>query len=166
MREYLARALQRNDLPIRQSSRKGKNFLYLKQSDQIVDFLTLIGAHKTVMHIEDLRVKRHVISTVTRAMNCDSANMHKQLTAAEEQTQAIMLLARKDGLKGLPPSLQQIAVARLNAPDLNLAQLGQTMDPPLSKSAVNHRMRRLMELARATSDLSDPEPSPGDENEV
>lgn len=168
MREYLARALQRNDLPIHQSSRKGKNFLYLKQCDQILDFLTLTGAHQTVMRIEELRVKRNVLSRVTRVVNCDNANMQKQVAAAEEQTRAIMLLAKKDGLKGLPPSLQQIAVARLNAPDLNLAQLGQNMDPPLSKSAVNHRMRRLMELARDVTDddNSSPEEIPGDENEV
>lgn len=167
VRDYLARALQRCDLPIRQSSRKNQDFLYIKQSEQIIAFLTLVGAHQSVMHMENLRIQRDIYSTVTRAINCDAANMKKQLHAAEEQTQAIMRLARKDGLKGLPPSLQQIAVARLNAPDLNLAQLGQTMDPPLSKSAVNHRMRRLMELAgdEPPSEQSDPA-SPGDENEV
>jgi DNA-binding protein WhiA len=167
VRDYLARALQRCDLPIRQSSRKNQDFLYIKQSEQIIAFLTLVGAHQSVMHMENLRIQRDIYSTVTRAINCDAANMKKQLHAAEEQTQAIMRLARKDGLKGLPPSLQQIAVARLNAPDLNLAQLGQTMDPPLSKSAVNHRMRRLMELAgeELTTEQSDPA-SPGDKNEV
>lgn len=168
MRDYLARSLQRCELPIRQSSRKGQSFLYLKHSDQIVAFLTLIGAHQTVMFIENLRVQRGIMTSVKRAMNCDSANMKKQLHASEEQIQSIMKLARVDALKSLPPSLQQIAVARLNAPDLNLAQLGQTMDPPLSKSAVNHRMRRLMELAADTPEENEMKPDNDhpDENEV
>lgn len=147
LRENLAKSLQRLGLPIKQSARKGKDYLYLKQSDQIVDFLTAVGAHQSVMDIEDLRVKRQVLGTVNRAMNCDIANLQKQMNASDEQTRAIMALAKRDGLKGLPPSLQAVAVARLNAPDLTLAELGASMTPPLSKSGVNHRLRRLMAYA-------------------
>ena len=82
-----------------------------------------------------------------RAMTCDSANLQKQMNASGEQLRAIERLAKRDGLKGLPKALQEIAIARLNAPDLTLEQLGQTLDPPLGKSGVNHRMRRLMEYA-------------------
>lgn len=146
-RDCAAKCLQRVGLPIHQSSRKGKDFLYLKQSDQIVTFLTAVGAHQAVMEMENLRVQRQVLGSVNRAMNCDSANLQKQMNASGEQLRAIDRLAKRDGLKGLPKALQEIAVARLNAPDLTLEQLGQTLDPPLGKSGVNHRMRRLMEYA-------------------
>lgn len=148
MRESMARCIQRLELPVKQSARKGKGYLYLKQSDQIVTFLTALGAHQTVMEIENLRVKRQVIGTVNRAINCDNANLQKQMNASDDQLRAIMLLAEQDGLKGLPKSLQEIAVARLNAPDATLAQLGESLTPPIGKSGVNHRMRRLMELAQ------------------
>lgn len=147
MRESMAKCLQKLELPIKDSMRKGKGYLYLKQSDQIVTFLTAVGAHQTVMEIENLRVKRQVLGTVNRAMNCDNANLQKQMTASDDQTRAIMALAKKDGLKGLPKSLQDIAVARLNAPDATLAQLGESLDPPIGKSGVNHRMRRLLAYA-------------------
>lgn len=97
--------------------------------------------------MENLRVQRQVLGSVNRAMNCDSANLQKQMNASGEQLRAIERLAKRDGLKGLPKALQEIAIARLNAPDLTLEQLGQTLDPPLGKSGVNHRMRRLMEYA-------------------
>ena len=123
-RDCVAKCLQKVGLPIHQSSRKGKDFLYLKQSDQIVTFLTAAGAHQAVMN------------------------------ASDEQLRAIERLAKQDGLKSLPKALQEIAVARLNAPDLTLEQLGQTLDPPLSKSGVNHRMRRLMEYAAESKEAS------------
>ena len=153
-RDCVAKCLQKVGLPIHQSSRKGKDFLYLKQSDQIVTFLTAAGAHQAVMEMENLRVQRQVLSSVNRAMNCDSANLQKQMNASDEQLRAIERLAKQDGLKSLPKALQEIAVARLNAPDLTLEQLGQTLNPPLSKSGVNHRMRRLMEYAADPKEAS------------
>ena len=104
--------------------------------------------------MENLRVQRQVLSSVNRAMNCDSANLQKQMNASDEQLRAIERLAKQDGLKSLPKALQEIAVARLNAPDLTLEQLGQTLNPPLSKSGVNHRMRRLMEYAAESKEAS------------
>ena len=143
-RVMLAKCMQRLELPIRISARRDHDYLYLKQSDQIVTLLTALGAHASVMRIEDLRVRRQVLGTVNRALNCDSANLQKQMNASSQQLEAIRQLIREDRLTTLPPSLQKIALARLNAPDATLEQLGQSLDPPLGKSGVNHRMRRLM----------------------
>ena len=107
-----AKCMQRMGLPIKLSERREHTYFYLKQSDQIVAFLTVIGAHTAVMQIEDLRVKKQVMETVN--------------------------------LSTLPPGLQEIALARMNNPDASLTELGQMLDPPIGKSGVNHRMRRLM----------------------
>ncbi len=140
----MAKCMQRLGIPIHWSTRREHPFFYLKQADQIVHFLTALGAHNAVMHIEDLRVKRQVLGTVNRAMNCDNANLHKQMDAAQQQLEAIRRLKETDQFAALPPSLQEIANARLNAPDATLTDLGQSLNPPLGKSGVNHRMRRLM----------------------
>ena len=146
-RESLAKCLQRLDLPIRQSARKDQRFLYLKRSDLIVTFLTAVGAHQAVMEMENLLVNRQVLGTVNRAMNCDSFNLHKQMNASDQQVKAILALKESGAYNRLSPSLQAMAEARLNAPDLSLTDLGKAMDPPLGKSGVNHRMRRLMAYA-------------------
>ena len=140
----MAKCMQRMGLPIKLGARREHTYFYLKQSDQIVAFLTVIGAHTSVMQIEDLRVKKQVMETVNRAMNCDNANLQKQMNASDSQLEAIRQLLESDRLSALPAGLQQIAQARLNAPDATLAELGQMLDPPIGKSGVNHRMRRLM----------------------
>ena len=140
----IAKCMQRMALPIKLGARREHTYFYLKQSDQIVAFLTVIGAHTSVMQIEDLRVKKQVMETVNRAMNCDNANLQKQMDASASQLDAIRRLLESDRLSALPAGLQQIAEARLNAPDATLAELGQMLDPPIGKSGVNHRMRRLM----------------------
>lgn len=144
MQNMTAKCMQRMGLPIKLSERREHRYLYLKQSDQIVQFLTAVGAHSSVMHIEDLRVKRQVMETVNRAMNCDSANMQKQMDASRTQIEAIRQLRDSDRLATLPPSLQEIALARLDNPDASLTELGQLLHPPIGKSGVNHRMRRLI----------------------
>jgi len=140
----MAKSMQRMGLPIKLGVRREHTYLYLKQSDQIVALLTVIGAHTSVMQIEDLRVKKQVMETVNRAMNCDNANLQKQMDASTAQVEAIRRLRDNDKLSTLPPGLQEIALARLNAPDASLTELGQMLDPPIGKSGVNHRMRRLM----------------------
>ncbi len=140
----MAKSMQRMGLPIKLGARREHTYLYLKQSEQIVAFLTVIGAHTSVMQIEDLRVKKQVMETVNRAMNCDNANLQKQMDASTAQVEAIRRLRDSDRLSTLPAGLQEIALARLNAPDASLTELGQMLDPPIGKSGVNHRMRRLM----------------------
>lgn len=141
----MAKCVQRIGLPIRLGVRREQHtYLYFKQSDQIVTFLTAIGAHQSVMSIEDLRVKRQVMGTINRAMNCDNANLQKQMDASAMQAEAIRRLNDSGKLQSLPLSLQQVAIARMNNPGASLQELGEMLDPPIGKSGVNHRMRRLM----------------------
>ena len=143
----MAKCMQRMGLPIKLAARRDHTYFYLKQSDQIVAFLTVVGAHTSVMQIEDLRVKKQVMETVNRAMNCDNANLQKQMDASRSQIETIQKLRDSGKLATLPPSLQAIAHARLAAPDASLQELGAMLDPPIGKSGVNHRMRRLLSFA-------------------
>ena len=154
MQAMMAKCIQRVGLPVKPGKRREHTFFYFKQSDQIVQFLTVIGAHTSVMNIEDLRVKRQVMETVNRAMNCDSANLQKQMNASQSQIEGIRRLRDEGILATLPPSLQEIAHLRLDNPDATLLELGALLDPPIGKSGVNHRMRRLL------SYLNDLEPAP------
>ncbi|MDD3411730.1 MAG: DNA-binding protein WhiA, partial [Eubacteriales bacterium] len=158
LRLHIAKCLQSVDLPVKQTTRAGGVSLYYKQSDQIITFLTVIGAHQAVMAMEDLRVKRQVLERVNREMNCDAANLQKQMNASDRQLDEIARLIASDAFGTLPPALQEIAKARLRAPAATLEELGEQMTPPLSKSAVNHRMRRLAQLAETVVSLPDNTP--------
>ena len=148
MQAMMAKSMQRVGLPIKLGVRREHTFLYLKQIEQIIDFLTAVGAHTSVMQIEDLRVKRQVMGTVNRAMNCDSANLQKQMDASRTQIESIQRLRDEGTLATLPPSLQEIAHLRLDNPDATLLELGALLDPPIGKSGVNHRMRRLLSYCK------------------
>ena len=151
MQAMMAKCMQRASLPIKLGKRREHTYLYMKQSDQIVQFLTVIGAHTSVRNIEDLRIKRQVMETVNRAMNCDSANLQKQMAASQSQIDGIRRLRDEGLLATLPPSLQEIAHLRLDNPEATLADLGAMLDPPIGKSGVNHRMRRLLSYLEQSS---------------
>ena len=152
MRQMLAKCLQRIDLPIRDGTRGEKRFLYLKQAEQLVTFLTAIGAHQAILRIEELRLRKQLIGKINRAMNCDAFNLSKQMTASAKQVEIIRELDKKGMLEGMSESLREVARLRLEMPDATLEQLGQSMTPPLGKSGVNHRLRRLMEYAESIGD--------------
>lgn len=150
--DLAARALQMLQLPVHISHRKNGDCLYLKQCDQIITLLTAIGAHQCVLQLEESRLRRQVFSSANRMMNCDEANLRKQLTAAQKQVSAIAAYRDANGLSGLPAALRDVALLRLENPSENLAALGQHLNPPLSKSAVNNRLRRLMAYIGDVSD--------------
>ncbi|MEA4999603.1 MAG: DNA-binding protein WhiA [Candidatus Limiplasma sp.] len=147
LRLNIAKCLQSLDVPVKQTVRRGVASLYVKQSDQIATILTAAGAHMAVTTLESMRVRRQVLGTVNRAMNCDNANLQKQMDASEKQLESIAALIQSDRFATLPPALQAIARARTQYPDLSLEELGATLSPPIGKSGVNHRMRRLVQLA-------------------
>jgi len=120
---------------------------YLKDSELIAEWLRLVGAHDTLLKFEDIRVKKEMRNKVTRRVNYETANLSRAVTAALKQKEDIELLAEKVGLDHLPSSLRVLAEVRLSQPQASLAELGALFDPPLSKSAVNHRMRRIAALA-------------------
>ncbi len=152
LRRSIIKCLQSLDIPVKETKRKKAVNLYVKQSEHIITMLTVTGAHQTVTTLESLLVRRQVLGHVNRAMNCDYANLQKQTNAGSEQIRLIEQLLASDQFSALPPGLQELAQARLQAPDISLAELGLRMSPPISKSGVNNRMRRLMQIARETTD--------------
>ena len=159
LKKTLLKLFEKAELPGRSVPRKGVEIVYLKDSQHIADMLTLMGAHQGLMAFENARVRKNVRNRVNRVMNCDQSNMEKQLDASQRQVEAIKALAIARGLDSLPPSLKEIAYLRLEKPEANLKQLGDLLDPPIGKSGVNHRLRRLMALAQ------DLEESQGKEDE-
>ena len=127
--------------------RSGSSVIYFKQSEHIEDLLTTIGAPVAAMDIMTAKVDKEIRNGANRAMNCDMANVNKTVDAAMEQTAAISRLAESGRLALLPEKLRQAAQLRLDNPEMSLQQLAERSDPPVSKSCMNHRMRKLMEEA-------------------
>ncbi len=131
----------------KETERKGNHVVYFKQSDHIEDFLTFLGAPVSAMAVMNAKLERDLRGSVNRQVNCDSANLDKTVAAAREQLAAIEHLRESGRLEALPDKLREAARLRLENPELNLSQLAALCDPAVSKSAFNHRMRKLMELA-------------------
>ncbi|MCI8526251.1 MAG: DNA-binding protein WhiA [Oscillospiraceae bacterium] len=128
-------------------SRGGVSILYFKQSDAIEDLLTLLGAPVAAMAVMEAKVEKELRNGVNRRVNCDTANLTKVVDAAQEQIAAIRRLERRGALAELPDKLRATAALRLENPEATLAELAEMQDPPVSKSAMNHRLRKLLELA-------------------
>ncbi len=128
--------------------KKDTSVVYLKDAESIVTFLNLIGAHHSLMQFENVRVYKDLKGRVNRLVNMETANVGRMVQASVQQLEAIEVIDERMGLHRLPPSLAAVARARLRHSDLSLEELGQSMSPPLSKSAINHRLRRLVAMAR------------------
>ena len=127
--------------------RKEYFVVYIKEGAGISDFLNVTEAHVALMEFENSRVVRDVRNTVNRRVNCETANIAKTVNAAARQVEDILWLQQKYGLENLPDGLRQMAQVRLEHPDAPLKELGTYLDPPVGKSGVNHRLRKLCELA-------------------
>ena len=132
----------------KESSRQGNALLYFKKADAIADFFTTLGAPVTAMGIMTAKVEREMRNTVIRQINCDSANTDKTVAAAQEQIEAIRRYAREFGLESLPEPLHGTALLRITNPEASLADLARLSLPPVSKSCLSHRLRKIMELAK------------------
>lgn len=130
-----------------ETTRKGKQVVYIKESESISEVLNIIGAHQALMEMENLRIVKDLRSAVNRRVNCDTANIQKMLGAAARQIADIRYLQEHGGLDKLPEPLRQMAEVRLQNPDASLKDIGELLDPPVGKSGVNHRLRKLSELA-------------------
>lgn len=133
---------------IKDTVRAGNYILYFKQSDYIEDFLTTIGAPVCAMHIMEAKVEKDMRNEVNRRVNCDTANMTKVVDAAQEQLAAIRRLEASGAYRDLPDKLRKTAELRKAYPEATLSELAQMQDPPLTKSAINHRMRKILELSK------------------
>ena len=131
--------------------RGGSHVLYLKQSEQISDLLTFLGAPVSAMGIMEARLEKELNNKVNRRCNCDDANTSKVVEAAQEQLAAIRILRERGMLEHLPKKLSQAAIARENNPESSLTELAGLMEPPISKPAMNHRLKKLVELSKEAS---------------
>jgi DNA-binding protein WhiA len=130
------------------AERSGGQVLYLKQSEQISDLLTYLGAPIAAMGIMEARLEKELNNKVNRRCNCDDANTSKVVEAAQEQLTAIRTLRERGMFDKLPVKLQQAVVARGNNPESSLAELAAMMEPPISKPAMNHRLQKLVQMAQ------------------
>ncbi|NLK94291.1 MAG: DNA-binding protein WhiA [Clostridiales bacterium] len=127
--------------------RKNSFIIYLKEGEQIVDLLNIIGAHTSLFELENIRIMKEMRNNVNRLVNCETANLSKTVNAAVRQVESIKLIQAQIGLKRLPKNLREIAELRLNYPDESLKELGEMLDPPVGKSGVNHRLRKIEKIA-------------------
>lgn len=130
------------------TERKSNYITYFKQSEYIEDFLTVIGAPVAAMGIMNAKVEKNLRGSINRRVNCEAANLDKTVDAAQGQLEAIRLLEKREALDGLPEKLKEAALLRRENPELTLTQLAELCNPPVSKSALNHRLRKLMALAQ------------------
>lgn len=145
--QALVRLIARFDLAAHTARRRQMTLVYLKGQSEITDMLSLIGAQGARFAMEDAYIRKGLRNNVNRAVNCDSANVQRSVTAASRQTEAIRRLIAARGSASLPPALRQTAELRLAHPEVSLEELGRLCDPPVGKSGVNHRLRKLEQMA-------------------
>ena len=125
-----------------------ENYFYIKDGEEISKFLAFIGANKSVLRFEEIRVQRYMNNKVNRLVNCKTANLNKTLNASVEQIDAIKKLKDNGDFENLDESLKEIANLRLEYPDVSLVELGQKLKNPIGKSGVNYRLKKIIKIAR------------------
>ena len=121
--------------------------LYLKDGEEISEFLALIGANSSVIKFEEIRVLKETRNDINRLVNCETANLNKTINAAVKQIEDIKLIKKKRKFSNLPENLQEIAELRIANPDVSLVELGKMLSEPIGKSGVNHRLKKLSAIA-------------------
>lgn len=145
--QQLQKILLEFQIEARIIERKRYQVVYLKEGAGIVDLLNVMGAHVSLMELENMRILKEMRNSINRRVNCETANISKTVTAAGRQIEDILLIRDKYGFENLPDNLRQMAEVRLEYPDAALKELGGYLEPVVGKSGVNHRLRRLSEIA-------------------
>lgn len=122
--------------------------IYIKEGEEISKFLALIGAAKAVMQFEDIRIQKEMRGKVNRLVNCETANLNKTINASIEQISAIRKLQQIGAFSKLEDNLKEIAILRLENPDMSLIDLGKQLKQPIGKSGVNYRLKKIIEIAQ------------------
>ncbi|MBN4062627.1 MAG: DNA-binding protein WhiA [Alkaliphilus sp.] len=135
------------DLKAKTIKRKESYVVYLKEGDKIIDLLNIIGAHKALLDIENIRILKSMRNSVNRVVNCETANLTKVVNAAIRQVQKIEFIKQTVGLHKLPDNLREVAETRLNNREASLKELGKMLSIPIGKSGINHRLRKIEEFA-------------------
>ncbi|MGJ5712785.1 DNA-binding protein WhiA [Staphylococcus auricularis] len=146
--EGLTKVMNEYDLNAKHIERKKGSITYLKEAERISDFLSLIGGYQALLKFEDVRIVRDMRNSVNRLVNCETANLNKTVSAAMRQVESIQLIDEEIGIDNLPDRLREIAKLRVEHQEISLKELGEMMSTgKISKSGVNHRLRKLNELA-------------------
>ena len=145
--EQLREIMSTFDLDAKIVKRKKYYVVYIKEGSQIVDVLNVMEAPVSLMELENIRILKEMRNSVNRQVNCETANINKTVAASVKQIRDIEYIRDTIGFESLPENLEQMAQARLLKPDATLKELGEALEPPVGKSGVNHRLRRLSELA-------------------
>lgn len=148
MAERVADVMRSFQLSAGVSPRKAQYVAYLKGAEDISAFLTVIGAHSAVLSLENTRIIKDFRNQANRLANCDSNNIERTLRSAQSQIEDIELVMKSTDFEKLPPSVREIAYLRLNDANASLTELGEMCSPPIGKSGVNNRLRRISEMAR------------------
>ncbi len=127
--------------------RKKYHVVYIKEGSAIVELLSILGAHVSMMNLENFRILHEIKGVTNRRVNCETANLLKSVNAANSQIEDIEYIENTVGLSALPPNLRQMAEVRLEHRDASLKELGEFLSPPVGKSGVNHRLRKIQEFA-------------------
>lgn len=154
----LVKLMKSFGLPARLTDRKNDYIVYLKEGDAITSFLRIIGAHQALLEFENVRVVKDMRNQVNRLVNCETANLQKTVNAAVRQVEKIKLIARVIGMDKLPPALREAAEVRLTHQEATLQELVEALDGRVSKSGMNHRLRKLEKLANSLGGEVEHEP--------
>ena len=145
--EYIKEVMSSLEMEPKIVPRKNNYVVYLKEGTQIVDLLNIMGAHIALMELENIRIVKEVRNNVNRIVNCETANLKKTVSAAVRQMQDIEYIEDTIGISALPDNLQEVAAYRLEQPSATLKELGEMISPPVGKSGVNHRLKKISEIA-------------------
>ncbi|MBE5922192.1 MAG: DNA-binding protein WhiA [Lachnospiraceae bacterium] len=145
--ELLVELIRSFHIDARIVERKGSHVVYVKEAEGISDFLNLMESHVQMMEFENIRILKEISNTVNRQVNCETANLNKTVTSAVKQIEDIHYIQETAGLEILAPTLRDTARARLTYPSLPLKDLGEKMVPSVGKSGINHRLRKISEIA-------------------
>ena len=145
--EDLSKLINKFGLNSKVIQRKSSYIVYIKEGEQIVDLLNIIGAHSSLLELENIRIMKEMRNNVNRLVNCETANLSKTVNAAVRQVESIKLIQKEVGLLRLPKNLREVAELRLSYPDESLKELGEMLDPPVGKSGINHRLRKIEKIA-------------------
>jgi len=145
--DKLVKILAGFNLLAKKIARRGQSVVYIKESEGIVDVLNIMGAHKSLLILEELRIEKSIRNSVNRKVNFETANINKTVGAALTQIEAIEFISQHTGLSVLSEPLEEIARLRLAHETLSLAEIGALLTPPIGKSGVNHRLRKICKIA-------------------
>lgn len=139
--------------------RKGSYVVYLKEGDQVVDLLNIVGAHAALLDLENIRIMKQMRNDINRIVNCETANLSKTVNASVRQIENIEIIKNTIGLDKLPDNLREIAEVRLTHQEASLKELGQMLSTPIGKSGVNHRLRKIEEFAQRLMNKNNDKPT-------